>query len=137
MVDASGGLPTSNWTPGAPGRTAGFLGTLNGGRTSTGQHVWLDLPSGERAPVVWPHGWSARFDPLELLDADGTVIARTGDCLQFGGGLAPIEEPVPPSALGEHHAIFVMSEVSVRSAGDGPFDAMPPQYRPDANPPSR
>ena len=136
MVDASGGLPTSDWHPGAPGRLARFIGALNGGRTSTGQHVWLELPGGDQAPVVWPHAWSVRFDPLELVDPNGTVVARTGDWVQFGGGLAPIEDPVPPWALGKRHAIFVMSEVSVRLADDGPPEAMPPHLRPPTNPPS-
>jgi hypothetical protein len=37
---------------------------------------------GERVELIWPAGYRARFTPaLEVLDADGRVVARAGDLI--------------------------------------------------------
>ena len=45
-------------------------------------------PSGERTPVMWPFGYSARLvdGTLELLDNRGQLVAREGDRIEMGGG---------------------------------------------------
>jgi hypothetical protein len=64
-------------------------GILSGSPTSSGGiHVWLQN-MGHAVPVVWSAGFSALLDPLEILDPDGTVVARAGDYLQVGGGFVP------------------------------------------------
>jgi hypothetical protein len=49
--------------------------------------VWVEDPQGKRFTVIWPNGFSARFDPkLVLLGSGGGVVARDGDLLDLGGG---------------------------------------------------
>lgn len=44
----------------------------------------------ERQSVVWPSGFSARLldDRAELVDPDGSVLAREGDVISNIGGAA-------------------------------------------------
>jgi len=48
----------------------------------------LATPAGERTPVMWPFGYSARLvdGQIELLDDSGEFVAREGDTVQAGGG---------------------------------------------------
>jgi hypothetical protein len=41
-----------------------------------------------RVPVMWPHGYSGRrsVTAVEVVDASGHVVARTGTRVQIGGG---------------------------------------------------
>jgi hypothetical protein len=48
--------------------------------------AWLG--SGNVA-FVWPAGYSVRFHPTELLNAEGHVIVRQGEAVSFGGGVVP------------------------------------------------
>ena len=43
--------------------------------------AWLaDAGSGKRLQALWPHDYSARFDPgLAVIDQFGTVVLRAGD----------------------------------------------------------
>jgi hypothetical protein len=59
-------------------------GTLTGNPRDP-RVAWLAGPHGERTEIVWPPGFTARFDPdLAVLDASGQVVYRAGD--QPGGG---------------------------------------------------
>jgi hypothetical protein len=62
-----------------------FTGPLTGGpfhaqMTSTGACAWLggSTPSSVSASFLWPPGYRVRFNPTELLDAHGHVVAREG-----------------------------------------------------------
>lgn len=45
--------------------------------------AWLVARTGREFLLVWPPGWSARFDPkLEVLDQGGRVRLRQGDRIQ-------------------------------------------------------
>lgn len=46
-------------------------------------------------PIVWPHGYTARTDPLRVIDENGQVVARVGDRVRLGGG----EESITPLLL--------------------------------------
>lgn len=66
-------------------------GTLQGDAHS--KCLWLGDASPDdplavkgRVTVVWPHGYSALFDPVRLVGPDGRVVARQGDRLKLGGG---------------------------------------------------
>jgi hypothetical protein len=42
-------------------------------------------PTGGRHEIVWPYGFTARFDPdLAVLDASGKVVFRAGDPIDGG-----------------------------------------------------
>jgi hypothetical protein len=68
---------------------------------------------GRRTALVWPFGFSARFDPLRLLGGDGQVLATIGDEVELGGGVLPIDrQPRPPDDPCGTGAIFIVSEVA-------------------------
>jgi hypothetical protein len=46
---------------------------------------------GERVGLLWPFGYYATADPLQVFDQDGQLVAREGDQLTSGGGHAPRE----------------------------------------------
>jgi len=48
----------------------------------------LATSTGERMPVMWPFGYSARLvdGEIELVDGTGAFVAREGDVIQMGGG---------------------------------------------------
>jgi hypothetical protein len=48
----------------------------------------LATPTGERIPVMWPFGYSARLVDavIELVDSSGNFVAREGDTVEMGGG---------------------------------------------------
>jgi hypothetical protein len=59
-------------------------GTLAGSPTDP-RVAWLVGSQGGRKEIVWPPGFTARFDPdLAVLDASGKVVYRAGD--RPGGG---------------------------------------------------
>lgn len=41
--------------------------------------------NGRTAPI-WPFGYTATSDPLQIFDQDGRLVAREGDVIQMGGG---------------------------------------------------
>ena len=51
----------------------------------------VDITGGgdDVVPVQWPNGWVALDTvPVVLVDADGHVVARVGDRMALGGGMA-------------------------------------------------
>jgi hypothetical protein len=58
--------------------------------TSADDLIVVSVESGETVKVIWPSGWAAwRLDgQAELVDRNGTVVAREGDVIhdRFGGG---------------------------------------------------
>ena len=101
-------LPTSSWAPGQPGRLAQLEGVVEGG-ADTGC-VWIRAAS-KKVRIVWPRGYAARFNPLEILDGSGRVVARGGDRVRLGGGFAPPKDS--HCTLGDGEAFWVQSEVKV------------------------
>lgn len=91
-------LPTSTWKDGDGARAAQAGGTLaidaNGclGLTGTGNGARL-------TPLLWPAGYVAEMtgDSLVVKSATGEVVARTGERLTVGGGLAG--HPVAESSM--------------------------------------
>lgn len=71
--------------------------------------VMLEEPG---TPVpIWPRGFVARDrDGIELLDADGKVVARQGDGLDLTGGEIPM--PVGGRACGKDRA-FAVDKVAI------------------------
>ncbi len=49
--------------------------------------VYFSEPgSTDRIVPVWPFGYSATSDPMNLYDYDGGLVAVAGDQLELGGG---------------------------------------------------
>ena len=101
-------VPTSSWRPGDPSLLALTIGTLGSGRYRGRWCVWLTGRSGSgRFPIVWPAGFRAQRHPLELLNSQGRVVARGGERIKLGGGLAPTRNE--PCMLGHKEAFYAMS----------------------------
>ena len=93
MTESQGDRRTYELVPAGPevsahaaspaARTSGELvGALVSGAACT----WLAHPGGQLVLMMWPRGFRARFDPLELLDQRGEVVARGGETVTVGGG---------------------------------------------------
>ncbi len=55
--------------------------------------AWLETNS-VRTEIIWPPGFSARFDPiLQVVDAAGSVVFRAGDNIGQGCVAGPSEDP--------------------------------------------
>lgn len=71
-------------------RGVGFDATL-AGSADDARVAWLASASGDTADIIWPPGFTARFDPgLQILDASGAVAYKAGDKIS-GGCTAPAD----------------------------------------------
>jgi hypothetical protein len=80
-------VPTFKPIPSGECPTAQMAAVRLRGDRAADPPVWVEDAQGKKMSVLWPNGFSARFDPdLSLIGADGRVIARSGDLLDLGGG---------------------------------------------------
>jgi len=65
---------------------AGFDGILH----VDGDCIWVEDANvevdKEAFNVLWPAGYRARGQPVEIIDVSGAVLARDGDAISFGVG---------------------------------------------------
>lgn len=100
-MGADGERPTFELIPRgpelAPGPRMGALaqsgGRLVGAIVDGAVCNWLDQCGGQLVLIMWPREFRARFDPLELLDAEGRVLARGGDEVTIAGGYLKSGDP--------------------------------------------
>jgi hypothetical protein len=88
-------------------RSGGVLAALE---TPAGE-LCVGLMDGQKLrPMIWPAGFFARLDPLELLDVDvDAVVAHGGQYLVVFGGYLPPR----PSTTSQSGAFYIQSyEVS-------------------------
>lgn len=78
----------------------GTEATLVGSRTDP-RLAWMVDFQGGRHEIVWPRGFTARFDPdLAVLDASGKVVYRAGDRIDGGCVIGDSDSPLlilPPT----------------------------------------
>lgn len=77
----TGGASDAGPSPSPQGSVQGVLG---GDAELEGGCVWLETDT-ERVEVLWPEGYRADVDPIELRDPAGAVIATEGDRLTVHG----------------------------------------------------
>jgi hypothetical protein len=77
-------------------------GTLVGAIVDGAVRAWLMDPNGQLQLLILPAGFAARFDPFELLNEHGDVVARGGDVVTVGG--AHLVKAGDPGRLGSEHA---------------------------------
>ena len=122
------GLPqiaTSSWQPGDGGRLALLHARL--GLSKDGRCLVVGEPPAGTAErwtelVVWPKGYSVvlRDGQVTVLDQAGAEVARVGDVITAGGGLASAEEmrtlggsgPAPANTCGLGLGFNIESKVS-------------------------
>lgn len=78
-------VPVSSWTSGEDAMLAELSGVLRGDSSGC---IYVDGRQGQGQLVVWPKGFSAQLkgDQVEVLDAEGVVVAKTGSAINAGGG---------------------------------------------------
>jgi hypothetical protein len=59
---------------------------LTGKLTSDSRCFWAVSADGRRTDILWPSGYTARTDPLRVLDSRRKVVAQVGDTLDLRGG---------------------------------------------------
>jgi hypothetical protein len=113
--EAYGDRPTYELIPrgpdaprGAPRRLARNGGELVGAIVDGAVCTWLAQTNGQLVLMMWPQRFRAWFEPLELLDAQGYVVARGGEFVSVVGGFLPQGDP---RSLG-HERVFAASTVS-------------------------
>lgn len=79
QVEVGTGDDDSDAMPDDDTGDAEITGALGGDAQLEGGCVWVDGADGERYEVLWPGGWEADADPVELRDPEGQVVAREGD----------------------------------------------------------
>lgn len=97
------GVPVARWDGGLLCAGVGYVDehTIHGSPDDP-RVVWMTGPNGERTELAWPPGYAAKFTPgLELLDQDGTVVARegtqaTGGCQTSERGVYSVSLPKVP-----------------------------------------
>ncbi|MDX6282154.1 MAG: hypothetical protein QOH03_3225 [Kribbellaceae bacterium] len=108
-------IPTSSWKPGDGALTALRSGVLR----ATPQGCLYLIPADERAsakdrtPLVWPAGYTARYNPngkLEIVAPNGAVVVHEGDDLAVGGGLIPT--PSKLCTFGKSSAFVIMEDLT-------------------------
>ena len=88
LVAAGCGAPVALLAIG-PGESACFLSFIEGELVTDPAHgTSIVEAAGHRWPVLWPDGYTGRRSGLEVevLDASGRVVARTGARYHIGGG---------------------------------------------------
>lgn len=71
--------------------------------------TWLADAHGQLTLVMWPGNFQARFDPLEVIDHQGAVVARGGETVTVAGGF--LVKDGDSRKLG-HDLVFSAWEVS-------------------------
>ena len=103
-------LLSSGWEPGASQRDALASGVFHAALTKDGACAWL----GDGATVYfWPKGYRVRFNPTELLDQNGQVVAREWDRVSFGGGGRPGSEKSRCGAPGQDTWLVESDRLSI------------------------
>lgn len=85
-------LPSSGWKPGDPRMLAAGTGVFQAALSKSGACAWLETPASNqprKVSFLWPAGYAVRFNPTELIDANGHVVAHGGDHISVGGGFEP------------------------------------------------
>jgi hypothetical protein len=96
----------------------GFGGTLGGDPPC----LWLEYEGGGRSVVIWPAGFTARLDPVQIVAPDGRVIATVGDLIE-GGGDPDRGGPVPGCATSDS---VLLAEINSVNGRPMPFPTPPP-----------
>jgi hypothetical protein len=81
---------------------AALGGRLEGQANHDGRACFWVASEQDRTCQIWPAGYSARANPLRIIDDRGRVLIRAGDNSQaagLGGGLGP-DDPAVRSIAG-------------------------------------
>ena len=93
-------------------RAALIQGRLEGDANVDGGCLWLETERGPQA-VLWPAGYSARFDPAQLVGPTGEIVATTGDLITATGGYSSAEG-MTRCRLGQDEIAEIDGDITVR-----------------------
>jgi hypothetical protein len=91
----------------AAGMTALFDGTIHGSVNSdrTACFRMSELPD---LPTFWPHGYSARTNPLRVVDDRGKTVAVDGQQVKLAGGIADLHKTQAIVGCGEADKVLAV-----------------------------
>lgn len=106
-------LPTGDWRPGDGGDDALITGMLITDRNNC---VVLGHDGGRKTYAVWPAGYTAAIGTdgiVRLRDAEGAVVAESGDEVQMGGGFTDTSSRDHACVPDQREVALVQSTVTI------------------------
>lgn len=104
-------LDSNGWSPGETSRGAAAAGPFHAVKVVGGACAWI---GDHRRPTLWPKGWTVRFDPTELLDANATIVAREGDMITASSSTAADRQPIPDACATTSRDLRSVTEIKRR-----------------------
>jgi hypothetical protein len=65
-------------------------------------------PAFAEVPLYWPHGYSARTDPLRVIGRQGKAVAVNGQQVTLGGGMVTFENKQLILGCGESQRVLAL-----------------------------
>jgi hypothetical protein len=116
-------LPTDGWKPGDGSLLMGIRGPFHAILTTSGACAWFGPPN-QGTDYLWPAGYQVRFNPTELIDPSGHVVARQGQMINGGGGGYTRQEalslhppPVVPNYCGPAEVVVNIESLVLKGSG--------------------
>lgn len=93
------------------GLLARNTGILQGQANSDGTACfWLGTGS-NRAVIIWPHGFTARDNPLRLVNGEGREEVRVGEWITLGGGYLPEDQSSAVRGCSGSYRVWLTSSI--------------------------
>ena len=90
------------------GMTALIIGTMHGTVNSDRTACFRLIEEPDMA-LFWPYGYSARENPLRVVDSHGNTVAVDGQHIKLGGGFIPWARSKVVLGCGEAANVFAIN----------------------------
>jgi hypothetical protein len=88
--------------------TALIVGTMRGTVNGDGTACFRLVEGPHQLPMFWPKGYSARSNPLRVVDGHGKTVAVDGELVKLGGGTADLSKSQVILGCGEAKQVLVV-----------------------------
>src|ERR1700682_488104 len=88
--------------------TALIIGTMRGTVNGDGTACFR-LDEVHQLPMFWPKGYSARSNPLRVVDGHGKTVAVDGELVKLSGGTADLSKSQVILGCGESKQVLVVN----------------------------
>jgi hypothetical protein len=93
------------------GLNAGLQGQLDGQTNGDGTACFWITNANATTVLLWPRGFSAQGDPLEIHDDKGRMLAQVGKQIALRGGRGQTPPAGPILGCSGTHQVWVVAEV--------------------------